>query len=179
MIPMIYLSVLKSEEDKVKFEEIYNEYRQALFLSAYSILHDPEDAEDVVEDTFLTVADNFTEISQKSRQKMKAYIVIINRNNAINKYNENKRRSQNIDYNDLEEQVTPEQLNMFEFEDLRAAIEKLPDKYKDIIYLYDLMDVPVEIIADSLNITKDAVYKRASRARGLLKRLLEAGENDE
>ncbi|SDB53950.1 Sigma-70 region 2 [Ruminococcaceae bacterium FB2012] len=69
MIPMIYLSVLKSEEDKVKFEEIYNEYRQALFLSAYSILHDPEDAEDVVEDTFLTVADNFTEISKKAVRK--------------------------------------------------------------------------------------------------------------
>jgi len=179
MIPMIYLSVLKSEEDKVKFEEIYNEYRQALFLSAYSILHNREDAEDVVEDTFLAVADNFTEISQKSRQKMKSYIVIINRNKAINKYNENKRRAQNNDYDDLEEQVTPEQLDLFEFEDLHSAIKKLPDKYKDIIYLYDLMDVSVETIADLLHITQDAVYKRVSRARTLIKLLLEAGENDE
>lgn len=178
MLP-IYLAELDTQEDKVKFEGIYKEYRQSLFLSAYSILHNPEDAEDVVEDTFLTVADNFTEISQKSRQKMKAYIVIINRNNAINKYNENKRRSQNIDYNDLEEQVTPEQLDMFEFEELHSVIKKLPDKYKDIIYLYDLMDVPVDIIADSLHITKDTVYKRVSRARGLIKRLLEAGEKDE
>ncbi|SDB53961.1 RNA polymerase sigma factor, sigma-70 family [Ruminococcaceae bacterium FB2012] len=110
---------------------------------------------------------------------MKAYIVIINRNKAINKYNENKRRAQNIDYDDLEEQVTPKQLDLFEFEGLHSAIKKLPDKYKDIIYLYDLMDVPVETIADLLHITEDAVYKRVSRARTLIKRLLEAGEKDE
>ena len=41
------------------------------------------------------------------------------------------------------------------------------------------MDVPVETIAGLLHITQAAVYKRASRARALIKHLLEAGEKDE
>ena len=104
---MIYMSVIETGEDRNKFKEIYEDYRQSLYLEALSIVKNPEDAEDIVEDTFLKVADNFTEISQKNRQKMRAYIVIINRNNAIDRYNQNKKSLEKNDDTPLEEIIDP------------------------------------------------------------------------
>ena len=123
---MIYLSVIETDEDRNKFKEIYEEYRQSLYLEALSIVKNPEDAEDIVEDTFLKVADNFTEISQKNRQKMRAYIVIINRNNAIDRYNKNKKDLEKKDDTPLEEIVDTGYFDSFEYDDLYAAIKKLP-----------------------------------------------------
>lgn len=179
MIPMIYLSVLESEEDRLKFGQIYTEYKQSLYLAALAILHNREDAEDVVEDTFLTIANNFTEISQKERQKMRSYIVIINRNKAIDKYNANKRALEMTDDTDSDEIVDLSVLDKFEYDDLYSAIKTLPQKYKDIIYLYDLMEMPAKSIANSLDITVDTVYKRVSRARAMLKLILERGDDDD
>ena len=176
---MIYLSVIETDEDRNKFKEIYEEYRQSLYLEALSIVKNPEDAEDIVEDTFLKVADNFTEISQKKRQKMRAYIVIINRNNAIDRYNKNKKDLEKKDDTPLEEIVDTGYFDSFEYDDLYAAIKKLPQKYKDIIYLYDLLDIGTKATAKILKISVDTVYKRVSRARTLLKRLLEKGDKYE
>ena len=98
-------------------KKIYEEYRQSLYLEALSIVKNPEDAEDIVEYTFLKVADNFTEISQKNRQKMRAYIVIINRNNAIDRYNKNKKDLEKKDDTPLEEIVDTGYFDSFEYDD--------------------------------------------------------------
>ena len=169
---MIYLSLLESEEDKIKFEQIYKEYKQKLYHAALAIVRDPEDAEDVVEDTFLTIADHFTEISQKERQKMRSYIVIINRNKAIDRYNAKKKIMEMTDSIETEELADPEYLDRFRYDELYSAIKKLPQKYKDMIYLYDLMGMPVKSISESLDISADTVYKRVSRARSMLKRIM-------
>lgn len=176
---MIYMSVIETDEDRNKFKEIYEDYRQSLYLEALSIVKNPEDAEDIVEDTFLKVADNFTEISQKKRQKMHAYIVIINRNNAIDRYNHNKKSLERTDDTPLEEIIDLDYFDSYEYDDLYDAIKKLPQKYKDIIYLYDLMDIGTKSTAKTLKISVDTVYKRVSRARALLKRLLEKGDKHE
>ncbi|WP_028509328.1 RNA polymerase sigma factor [Ruminococcus sp. NK3A76] len=176
---VFYLSAIETNEDKNRFKEIYKELRQSLYLDALSIVKNPEDAEDIVEDTFLKVADNFTEISQKNRQKMRAYIVIINRNNAIDRYNQNKKSLEKNDDTPLEEIIDPSYFDSFEYDDLYNAIKKLPPKYKDIIYLYDLLDIGTKATAHALHISIDTVYKRVSRARALLKRLLEKGEINE
>ena len=176
---VFYLSAIETNEDKNKFKEIYEEFRQLLYFDALSIVKNPEDAEDIVEDTFLKVADNFTEISQKNRQKMRAYIVIINRNNAIDRYNKNKKDLEKKDDTPLEEIVDTGYFDSFEYDDLYDAIKKLPQKYKDMIYLYDLLDLGTNATAHVLNLSVDTVYKRVSRARALLKRLLEKGDKYE
>ena len=43
---MIYLQMIESEEDKVKFEEIYLKYKALMFYTANKILHNEQDAED-------------------------------------------------------------------------------------------------------------------------------------
>lgn len=43
-----YLLLLESDEDKEFFTEIYQKYRKEMFYTAYNILHNPSDAEDIV-----------------------------------------------------------------------------------------------------------------------------------
>lgn len=55
MIAM-YMSFIDSEDDREKFEIIYHEYRKRMVSVAYSILHNSEDAEDAVHETFIRIA---------------------------------------------------------------------------------------------------------------------------
>ena len=66
MIPMIYLSSLDTQEDRSKFEEIYQKYRSKMYGIAYSILGNNEDSEDAVHNAFVKLADEFTNISHLS-----------------------------------------------------------------------------------------------------------------
>ena len=48
--------ILETDADKSLFEELYKKYKARMYKYAYSILHNKEDAEDVVHQAFLTIA---------------------------------------------------------------------------------------------------------------------------
>lgn len=175
---VFYLSVLDDPDDKKSFEKLYYDNRQKMYAIAYSILNNSTDAEDAVEETFFKIANNFTEISQKDCKNLNAYIVIICRNTAINMYNSNKRETV-IDEEAAEEIVDPEYFEQADYEELYAAIKMLPQKYKDTIYLFDLMGLSGKATADALNIKENAVNQRVKRARQMLRQILEAGDFNE
>lgn len=50
-----YLALLDTAEEKSRFEELYLLYRQDMYKTAYSILQDSFEAEDVVHEAFLIV----------------------------------------------------------------------------------------------------------------------------
>lgn len=172
-----YLSLIDSDDDKNKFEQLYLTYRQDMYKIAYSILKNNADAEDAVHQAFLSIANNFEKILEIPRQEIKAYIVIIIRNTAINLYNENKRSAERtVELNENDVSVDVNFLEQYEYELLINAIKELPQMYKDIIYLYYLEEFTTKEIAKMLGVTVDTVYKRLERAKKLLKETLEQGE---
>ena len=90
----IYLSMLETNEEKNQFEQLYIKYKQDMYAVAYGILKNKEDAEDAVHQSFLKIADNFSKVSQIPCHELKAYIVIICRNTAINIYRQNQNRAE-------------------------------------------------------------------------------------
>lgn len=48
-----YMAFIDDEDDREKFEMLYNEYRKRMVYIAYSVLGNNEDAEDAVHDTFI------------------------------------------------------------------------------------------------------------------------------
>lgn len=178
MLP-VYLSVLDTPEEKSRFEKLYLAHRQDMYKVAYGILHNSHDAEDAVHQAFLAIANNFEKISAIPCQEIKGYIVIIIRNTSINIYNSNKRRSQRLaELDDCGASVEIDYFERFDYEDLKSAISRLPQIYKDIIYLHFLEGFTVREISKMLGISREAVWKRAERAKKLLKALLEEGEDD-
>jgi len=90
---VIYLSMLNGQEDKNKFELLYEKYRKLMFYIANNILNDEYLAEDAVHQTFIEILKNLDKIDDVFCHKTKNFIVIMVRNTAINMYNRRKRNS--------------------------------------------------------------------------------------
>lgn len=80
---MIYLQTIDTAEDRSKFEQLYEQYKQLMFYTAFQILKRPQDAEDAVHLAFLSIAENISRISDLDCPKTRAYIVTIVERKAI------------------------------------------------------------------------------------------------
>ena len=166
----IYLSVLDSDEDKSRFEVLYNLYRQSMYAIAYGILHNEFDAEDAVHESFLKIANHFEKIKEIKCPKTKAFIVIIVKNTSIDIYNRNKKTAENtIFIDDMCNRVIDEKaFEDIDYQLLLNKIDELPETFKDILYLRYVNGFFVEDTARLLNISVDAAYKRIQRAKIIL-----------
>lgn len=57
--------------------------------------------------------------------------------------------------------------------DLAAAIQSLPDKYREAIVLRDFEEYSITEIADSLRLTREAVKSRVHRGRQMIREYLQ------
>ena len=80
---IVYLQLIDTAEDRSKFEQLYEQYKQLMFYTAFQILKRPQDAEDAVHHAFLSIAENISKISDPDCPKTRAYIVTIVERKAI------------------------------------------------------------------------------------------------
>ena len=59
-----------------------------------------------------------------------------------------------------------------ELVDIKAAVQRLPDETKELLYLVHVMNYTTENVADHFGITHEAGKKRAQRAYGAVQRAL-------
>lgn len=165
----IYLSVLKTDQEKSQFEELYIKYKNRMYSISYSILNNKEDVEDCVQQAFLTIANNFDKISKLPRDELEAYIVVIIRNISIDVFNKNKKSAEHLTELDEQQAVDVSFFENFEYNRLIEIISGLPQKYKDILFLYYLEELSAKEVSEILGISTFNVYKRLERAKKLLK----------
>ena len=179
MMLMLFLSVIDTEEDRTKFELIYEKYRKLMFYIANQILHDDSLAEDAVHDAFIKIIENLDKIHDVNCHTTKSYIIIIVRNHSINLYNSRKKKScipiEEVEYMLFEELIIDDMDdNGFEkSSELSKAIMQLPVIYRDVIILKYVHELSNQEIGLSLNINEAAVRKRIERAKQKVKILLE------
>ena len=175
----IYLSMLETNEEKNQFEQLYIKYKQDMYAVAYGILKNKEDAKDAVHQSFLKIADNFSKVSQIPCHELKAYIVIICRNTAINIYRQNQNRAEHSTELFETEIVDESYFEKQNYDELLLAIKQLPQIYKDVIYLYFLQEFSAKETATQLEISSELVRQRALRAKKMLKDILERSRHIE
>ncbi len=83
---LVYLQMIETPEDRSKFVIIYEEYRDCMYRTAFRILKNPQDAEDVVHCAFVKLAEHMEKIGDPKCLKTKGYVVTIARNKAIDTY---------------------------------------------------------------------------------------------
>ena len=64
---LLYLSLIDDQDDKDKFEYLYNSFHVYMLEEAYKIVKNNYDAEDVVHDTFMDLAKNIKYFGQKNK----------------------------------------------------------------------------------------------------------------
>lgn len=73
----LYLSLVDNEEQRTLVEQIYSDCEQIMYRTAYSILHNKQDAEDAVHDAFLRIVSDIDRIASVDPGKRRNYAVIV------------------------------------------------------------------------------------------------------
>lgn len=147
-----------------------NLYTDSLFKIAYSYCINRQDAEDVVQNTFLS----FYKVNKTfdSDEHMKNYLVKMTVNNCKHMFlsSWNKKvvlfdEFKGDNYYTLE--------NQDEHYELYRAIMSLPEKYRVVVHLYYFEDYSVKEIAELISVKETTVQTRLLRARTKLKNILQ------
>ncbi|EMJ5875857.1 RNA polymerase sigma factor [Clostridioides difficile] len=171
---LIYLAIIDSKEERIKFEEIYIKYKKLMFYVANQILKDEALSEDAVHNAFLKIIDNLDKINDVNSPKTKGFVVIIVKRISINIYNKRKREEiNNLDdesykFNSLD--LSIERLG--DYSHLGEALKKLSEADLQIILLKYSHGFSTKEISKILNIKEVNLYKRNKRALAKLKKSL-------
>lgn len=169
---MIYLQLIESDDDKSKFEKIYQTYKNLMFYVAFNLLNNEQDAEDAVHAAFVKVAENIQKLSDPVCPKTKSYVVIVTENKAIDMLRaHNRHEIQSL--HDLSENFV---YSSHSFSDelssdsgLSKCILALPPRYKEIILLKYYHGYNLHEIAKMLDISLANAIKLDQRAKKKLK----------
>lgn len=173
---LIYLNLIDTEEDKSKFEQIYNNYKHTMFYVAKSILKDDYLSEDAVHNAFISIAKSMDNINEVGSNRTKGYVVVIVRNISLNML---KKQNKDVAIDELEENIKDdnsledEVLSKLSVDSIIEEITSLPMIYKDVLYLSYVEDLPTQEISRLINISNEAVKKRLQRGRRILQKVFD------
>ncbi|MGE5359061.1 MAG: sigma-70 family RNA polymerase sigma factor [Bacteroidales bacterium] len=148
----------------------------ALYGTALRLTRNPADAEDLVQDTYLKA---FRSVSQfEPGTNLKAWLFTILHNTFLNRRRRSVREPVSVEPEEIERAAvglspsspTPEQLLMRDTldADLQAALDGLPDSFRQAVWLRDVEEFSYAEIASMLGIPIGTVMSRISRGRRLL-----------
>lgn len=142
-------------------ERIVDTYGNMLFRLCLVLLSNEKDAEDVVQDTFITYLTKSPAFNDLEHEKAWLITIATNRCKNMRRYNFIRKH---MDINDL-------QLYCKKAENygLLDHLMRLPTKHKVVLLLHYVEGYKVDEIAKILTITSSAVKKRLQRGRELLR----------
>ena len=160
--------------DRIAYQRLYKLYSRSMFNVGYRIVNDSDEAEDVLQEAFISAFNNLE--SYRGYSSFGAWLKRIVINKAINQLN--KRKLDRLPEDDRWDVMEEEEVDVFEgfpftVESVREAIERLPDGYRSVLSLYLLEGYDHGEIAEILKITESTSKSQFNRAKKKLKELLE------
>jgi RNA polymerase sigma-70 factor (ECF subfamily) len=165
------------------FEELLNRYSNKVFSLATRLTRNQEDAEEVLQDVFVTVHRKIAGFEGKSSFSSWLYRVTVNA--AFMKLRK-RRQDQSVPLEDVMQQaqmvpalrspesayVDAQSIRNEMLEALENAIRKLPDDYRPVFILRDVDGLTSREVGKILDLTVPAVKSRLHRSRLMLRRKL-------
>jgi len=165
------------------FEELMNRHHRRVYRTLIGILGDPDDARDAMQDTFLKAFQHLG--SFEGRSKFSTWLLSIASNTAIQRLRDRK-SEQSLDEagSDSEDVFRPRQLQawddnpeqLYSQTEMRRLIERgitrLPGKYRVVLMLRDIEQMPIEETAAALGLGISAAKARLLRGRLMLREAL-------
>ena len=164
-----YLAAMETESDRTKFETIYLAYRGLMYHVAYYILKNPQDAEDVVHQSFVKLAERMADIPDGPCPRTRNLVVTVTERGAIDLYRSRQRHPEA----ELDEQALVSQPAPPTGGGLADAMASLPPRYREVLLLKYYNGYSAREIAGFLSATPDAVTQTLHRARKKLAEILE------
>ncbi|MDR0605360.1 MAG: RNA polymerase sigma-70 factor [Bacteroidales bacterium] len=154
------------------YEELFIQWYNPLCNYAYSILHDAEDAKDIVQKVFYKLWEQRSEL--EIHTSMKSYLYRIVHNDALNKLKQLKIRNEhNQDIAYLSCDFVDDTANTILYNELqqkiKMAINHLPPRCREVFELSRFQQLSYMEIANKLNISTNTVETQMVKALRLLR----------
>jgi RNA polymerase sigma factor (sigma-70 family) len=161
--------------DPAGLAEAYDKYAVPLHSYCRSMLREPADAADAVQDTFLVATAKLH--SLRDPGKLRAWLYAVARNECLRRLRAGHTVSALEEAPDLPTQtgevgLATERVELQEL--VRAAIDGLNPGERDVIELSLVADLDGDELADALGVSRNHAHARLSRARSQLERSLGA-----
>lgn len=170
--------------EEIQKQQDFNEeilpHLDAIYNFALKLTSNENDAEDLVQDTFVKAYRFFS--SYEKGTNAKGWLFRIMKNSYINNYRKASKKPSMSDYNEIEpfyESIRSEQSNTTDLESnmygsmmddqMTNALTRLPEDFRTVVLLCDVEGFSYEEISNMLDVPIGTIRSRLHRGRGLLK----------
>ena len=164
----------------LEFEREALPHLDALYNFALRMTSDPDDADDLLQETYLKAYRFFDKFEKGTN--CKAWLFRIMKNSFINIYRKVAKEPDKVDYDDVEEfyhsiraeSTDPNDLEVKLFsnlldDDVTRALESLPEEFRTVVILCDIEGFTYEEIAEFVECPIGTVRSRLHRGRKMLR----------
>ena len=173
-------------ERTARFERDAMPLLDQLYSAAMRLTHNPQDAEDLVQDTFAKAYASFHQYQDGTN--LKAWMYRILTNTFINSYRKKQREPLQSDADGVEDwqlvraeahtsrglrSAETEALDHLPDADVKKALQELPSDFRMAVYLADVEGFAYKEIAEIMDTPIGTVMSRLNRGRSMLRTLLQ------
>lgn len=174
---MLLFSMVENEKDLSKFQRIYDQYKNMMYWVAYDITKNTHDAEDVVQLSLIKLIDILYRIEEEEigRSRCKNLLITITKNTAIDHLRKASHAPipfETVEKPDTSRSAEDLYIETEDYKKLIQCIDKLDEKYTEVLRLRPLHHLSARETAKILNISEFNVNTRLLRAKRLLAELL-------
>jgi RNA polymerase sigma-70 factor (ECF subfamily) len=177
--------VLESATDRNdRFERDALVFMDQLYAAALRYTKNPEDARDLVQDTYLKAFNSFHQFEEGTN--LRAWLYRVLTTTFINTYRKDQRRPQlasgeledwqlaeaQSHTSDLGKSAEAEALENLPDSDIKRALQEIPEEFRIAVYLADVEGFSYKEIADIVQVPAGTVMSRLHRGRKLLREKL-------
>ena len=145
-------------------EQVYRAYERSVYTLARRLTKTPEDAEDVLQETFLEVCRSLGK--WRGDGSLWGWVRQVAASKALMRYRREKLRATEVLDDDVAGQVgedVPLRL------DLEAALHRLPERTRTVVWLHDVEGMTHEEIAELMGMTTSFSKSQLARAHQRLR----------
>ena len=166
-----YLALIEREEDKRKFELLYNAFERKMYGKAMTIVHKPHLAEDVLQETFTYVAMHMDKIDDPESDSTLAFLTVVTKHKAYDCLRkEAVREKWHADYEEAEEVPDIDFTEFVGESDLALALKTLPERYQTALVLRYMHRFTAKDIAAMMDCSVSSAEKLVSRGKDMLRK---------
>ena len=157
--------------DKEAFEELVRRYSPGVYQLGLSMTHSPQEAEEVLQETFLTAYRRLAELREPER--FKSWLYRIAANQALMRLRSRRRHPEEpLGEGEEKFELRPwgaDPADLYQqaelHEALRRGLHQLSPEYRSVFWLRDVEGLSNQEVADLLELSLPAVKSRLLRAR--------------
>ena len=169
--------------DGKELEKIYNEAYHAVYWTAFSLLKNEDDAQDIVQDTFVALINSYDSIQDKS--KIVPWLKKVAANKSLNRLTRTKTDNVEDEFFDTVETVPEDFLpdSLVESEETRKIImdiinNSLSEEIRMTLILFYFDEMSTKEVAEALGIPEGTVSRRIHSAKKKIKKEVEKYEDE-